>query len=496
MDVARGRHAGAFDRSTKLLSRIAVIGVGPAGLDRLSSNAVAALTDPGVTVIARTLSHPAIDELAKQRTVLAGDDLYEQSDSFEDVYEALAQRVVKLADAGPVVFAVPGSPSVGEFTVPRLRRLAQAEGHEFTIMGAESFVDVICAELGIDPIERGLQVLDARQLPDPLPLHVPTIIAQVDVAVVAADVLSRLSELLGDDATVTVAIDVGSPEARLEQKTIGELDPSIASLRTSLVVDPAAVGWLGVVEIMRHLRLSCPWDREQTHHSIVANLTEEAAELADALSALPVSAPEGTPDFGAYADVEEELGDVLLQVLFHVVMGEQAEALRPDAVAQVLIDKLVRRHPHVFGDESAETADEVLGTWERAKSAEKHRATIFDGVPSGLAALGKAEKVQQRAATVGFDWTDSEPVYAKLAEEIDELQRARTPAEQVHELGDVLFTVVNLARKLGIGPEVALRQTVDRFQRRMMSMETKADLAALTPDELETLWESAKSEEE
>lgn len=454
------------------------------------------LSDPSYTVLARTIEHPALSELADLRPVVTGDDLYESEPSFEAVYDRLADRVIELAGVGPVIFAVPGSPSVGEFAVGRVRRRASELGWEVEVVGGESFVDVICSELGIDPLERGLQILDGRDLPDPLPLHLPTIIAQVDLPVVAADVLARLGDLLGEDAPITVAVDIGGPSARLETVPIGTLDPSIASLRTSLIVEPRPVGWFGAVDVMRKLRTECPWDAEQTHHSILANLTEEAAELAEALARLPLDAPGGSIDHGAYADVEEELGDVLLQVLFHIAMGEEAGVLRPDAVGQVLIDKLVRRHPHVFGDEQVDSAGAVLDVWERTKAAEKGPRALFEGIASDLEPLNRAEKVQNRAQQVGFDWASVEPVYAKLLEEIGELQAATTHAGRVHELGDVFFTVINLARHLQVGSEVALRRAVHRFQRRMNWMQQRTDLMASSPDELEAWWAAAKDEEE
>ncbi len=476
------------------------MGVGPSGFDRVPEVTARLLKDEANVVIARTGRHPAIAELTRIRTVITGDDLYDEAGSFAEVYDRLADRVLEAAEQRRVVFAVPGSPAVGEFTVSRIRRLAADRNLTVEVIGAESFVDAICSELAIDPLEQGLQVLDGRDLPDPIPLHVPTIIAQVDLPVVAADVLARLGELVGEDAPITVATDVGGPDAQVITVPIGQLDPSIATVRTSLVVDAQPVGWWGAIDIMRRLRRECPWDAQQTHHSIIANLTEEAAELAEALAGLPAGAPNGDPDFGAYADVEEELGDVLLQVLFHIAMGEPSGGLSPDGVGQMLVEKLVRRHPHVFGDATAESAADVLEVWEQAKALERAQdigaRSLFDGVARGLHAIGKAQKVQERAAQVGFDWTDAEPVYAKLAEEIAELRSAVTGEDRLHELGDVLFTAINLARHLDVGPEVALRTAVGRFQGRMEWMESNAELAACTAAELEVLWQAAKDEEE
>ena len=493
MDPSR-RHDAASDHRGSLNHRLVIVGVGPGELDRLPGSTRDLLLDPTFHLIVRTTSHPGLAQLAAAREAVSGDDLYESADDFESVYDELAARVMGHHEEGPVIFAVPGSPSVGEFTVQRIRRLAAARGVTVELVGAESFIDAVCAEVGIDPLEHGLQVLDGRDLPDPFPLHVPTIIAQVDVPVIAADVLSRLAELLGDDAPITVVTDAGGEQASIETRPIKDFDSSIASLRTSLVIEPQRpTGWLGVIDIMRTLRSECPWDAEQTHHSLIANLTEEAAELAEALAALPAAGDE--PDFGAYADVEEELGDVLLQVLFHVAIGEPSGALRADAVAQTLINKLTGRHPHVFGDELVDNAEDVLEVWERAKVAEKGNRGLFDGVAQHLEPLTKAAKVQERASRVGFDWDLADPVFAKLREEIAELAAAETAEAKLHELGDVLFTVVNLARHLNIGPELALRTAIQRFERRLKWMESHGDLVAASSSDLERWWEAAKDDE-
>ena len=246
---------------------------------------------------------------------------------------------------------------------------------------------------------------------------------------------------------------------------------------------------------MRRLRAECPWDREQTHHSLVRNLVEETYELVEALSLLPVEAPSGEPDFVAYDEVEDELGDVLLQVLFHGTMAGEAGAFDIEDIAERLREKLVRRHPHVFGDVEAWSPQEVLQNWEKIKQDEKQRSSLMDDVPDGLPGMERAAKVQRRAATVGFDWERPAQVMDKVREEVAELEEVlddRVEAE--HELGDLLFSAVNLARHLHIDPEVALRRAVDRFGRRFRQMEKTGELDGMSPDELNTLWEAAKAD--
>jgi MazG family protein len=373
---------------------------------------------------------------------------------------------------------------------------AQKAGVDVIVLGAESFIDAVLAEVGIDPLRDGLRVMDGRDMPDPLVLDAPTIIGHVDLPVVLADVAARLDRVLPEGAPVKVLVDLRSATERVVETTVEAIDPELAGYRTSLFIDAEPGGLIGAVRTMRKLRRECPWDREQTHQSIVKNLVEEAYELAHALSMLPPEAPGGEPDFVAYADVEDELGDVLLQVLFQSTMASEAGAFDIDDVAEVLRQKLVRRHPHVFGDVEVGSPDEVLANWDRIKEGEKaERASQLDGIPSGLSGLTRAEKLQVRAAKVGFDWDGPEPVFAKVVEELDELREIGDSTEALHEVGDLLFAAVNLARHLGVDPEVAMRRAGDRFEARFRRVEKMGPLDGLSLEELDARWETAKRAE-
>ena len=257
-------------------------------------------------------------------------------------------------------------------------------------------------------------------------------------------------------------------------------------------------GLLGLIAINRVLRRKCPWDRKQTHHTLLTHLIEEAYETADAIGALSHAAPDDDPDFGVYAEVEEELGDLLLQVIFHATLASEAGAFDIDEVAESIRRKLVDRHPHVFGDVEASDADEVLANWEQIKKAEKNRESLMDDIPVGMPGVARAMKVQKRARSVGFDWDEPAKVVAALREELVELEDAAGDPEAVaDELGDVMFTTVNLARHLGVDPEVALRSTVDKFVRRFRAMEQSftdqsSDVSDASAAELEQAWETAK----
>jgi tetrapyrrole methylase family protein/MazG family protein len=238
----------------------------------------------------------------------------------------------------------------------------------------------------------------------------------------------------------------------------------------------------------------CPWDREQTHRSLVPYLIEETYEAVDAIAA------------GQPAALKEELGDLALQIAFHAQLAAEVGAFTLDDVFRACADKLIRRHPHVFDARAgrAHTADDVVGQWDAIKQREGKPArgpSLLDGAPKGLPALAKAQHVQIRAARVGFDWAQAEDVLAKLDEEVAELRDAVAGGDSTkidHELGDVLFTVVNLARRLNLDPESSLRGSLARFASRFAYMERAAGrpLAQLGAHELDRLWEQAKMHQE
>ncbi|MGZ5384816.1 MAG: MazG nucleotide pyrophosphohydrolase domain-containing protein, partial [Acidimicrobiia bacterium] len=354
-----------------MAGHITIVGLGPGDYERIPTETRQKLLDPGTRVMVRTLEHPAARHLSELRVVESGDDVYGSAETFDAVYQRLAERVVEAASHAPVVFAVPGSPFVGERTPGLIRELAKRAGISVEVVGGESFLDLVLSEVGVDPIGDGLVVLNGHHLPDPILLQLPTIITQVDVPMVLIDVREALARLLPAETPITVLMDLGTGQARIETVALEALAGEYAGLRTSLFLNGMQVGLPGLIATMRRLRAECPWDREQTHHSLVRNLVEETYELVEALARLPVEAPAGEPDFIAYEDVEDELGDVLLQVLFHSTMASDAGAFDIEDVAERLREKLVRRHPHVFGEVEAATAQAVVENWEKIKQEEK-----------------------------------------------------------------------------------------------------------------------------
>lgn len=473
-----------------------VVGLGPGDLDRLEDLPRSVLMDPERKVLVRTLQHPAAHQLAALRPVESGDGLYESGDDLESVYRRLAEWVTQEAHRGEVAYAVPGSPFVGERSVVLLRELAGQAGIRVEVIVGESFLDLLFARLQLDPLSTGLQVLDGRALPDPLLLQVPTVIAQVDRPAVLADVKASLGKLLPSETPITVLQELGGHEELIERVPLADLDHRRPGPRAALFLEPPPVGWPGLVATVRRLRLECPWDARQTHQSLVRHLIEEAYEVAEVIGRLAPQAPGGEPDYPAYLDLEAELGDLLLQAVFHANLAREAGVFDVEEVAEGIRRKLVRRHPHVFGEVVVSGADEVIQNWERLKQQEEQRGSLMDDVPEGLPALARAAKLQRRASSLGFDWPAPRPVAEKLAEEVEELREVLDdPAAAEEELGDVLFSVVNLSRHLHLDPDMALRRAVDRFARRFRKMEQMGSLEGLSLEELDARWEAVKDGE-
>ncbi len=276
------------------------------------------------------------------------------------------------------------------------------------------------------------------------------------------------------------------------------LSASIAMPLVPLPPQSAHYSWDDLVEIMARLRMGCPWDREQTHRTLVPYLIEETYEVVEAI------------ELAHLEGLCEELGDLLLQVLFHAQLATEVGKFGIADVVDALANKMVRRHPHVFGDAVIEDVDAQWRSWEQLKALEKtgrDRKSRLDGIPRHLGALQRGQRMQEKASRVGFDWPNLRGVLAKVTEEMDELREAwGDPAAAIpkpddgrvrEELGDVFFSLVNLSRALGIDAETAMREANEKFYRRFAFMEERAGaggkkLSELSLDELEELWELAK----
>lgn len=463
--------------------RIVVVGLGPAGADLVTTGVLEAIERVAVRFL-RTDRHPSAGVVGP---ATAFDDIYEAATDLEAVYLGIVERLLAAAaSAGEVLYAVPGSPLVAERTVELL--LAEPRV-EVELVPAMSFLDLVWARLGVDPVARGVRVVDGHRFAvEAAGERGPLLVAQCDSPWVLSEVKLAVED--ADPPPVTVLQRLGLPGERIVTVDWNALDREIVpdhltSLWIPELAAPVAAELANFADVVRTLRERCPWDREQTHATLTRYVLEEAYEVVEAVEA-------GDP-----ALLAEELGDLLLQVFLHAAIASQAGEFTVADVARGISDKMVRRHPHVFGDVLVDGADDVRRNWERIKGEEKGAVAggALAGVDGSLPALLYAAKLGKRAAGVGFDWQSVEPVFAKVEEELAEL-RAVTSAE---ELGDVLFAVVNLARHLGHDPESALRIAAAKFRRRFevverLAAEGQVDLAAAGEGLLDQLWEQAKRE--
>ncbi|WP_010279370.1 bifunctional methyltransferase/pyrophosphohydrolase YabN [Paenibacillus senegalensis] len=486
---------------------ITVVGLGTGDENQLTLGSWNLIRQAAIVYL-RTEHHPVVKFLKENGVLFQSfDSIYEEKDSFDEVYEEIASRLIQAAGQadGPIVYAVPGHPSVAERTTRLLEQKGREAGVEINCLGGESFLDQAFLKFGFDPID-GFQLLDGTDLiMEQINPALHTLIAQVYDSFTASDAKLALMEWYPDDYPVYIghALGVRGEEVIL-QVPLYELDRVEGYGNLSIIWVPAVQqqelrhrSFQRAVDIVAALRSpgGCPWDQEQTHASIRSNLIEETYEV---IETIDNNDPEA---------MCEELGDLLLQVLMHARMEEEAGMFTVRDVIQGLNDKLVRRHPHVFGDHAASNAEEALGRWDAIKQEEKRskgenleELSVLAGIPPALPSLNMAFKLQKKAAKVGFDWDDADQVVDKLLEEVQELRQEinqQHKEKQREEMGDLLFSAVNLARFLKIDPEEALSAANRKFRQRFEYMERKLRLKGQKIDqtdlqEMEDYWQEAK----
>ncbi|MEN9646046.1 MAG: hypothetical protein RL238_2715 [Actinomycetota bacterium] len=473
-----------------------VVGLGPGGTDHVTQHTLGVIAAMPHRYL-RTARHPSASLVPDAITF---DDVYEQADTFADVYAEIADRLVHAAtEHGEVLYAVPGSPLVLERTVATLRGDSRVD---VTVHPAMSFLDVAYARLGIDPVEAGITLVDGHEFATAAAGNTgPLLVAHTHANWVLSDIKLAVESATGDEPVVILQ-RLGTDDERITRTTWAELDRTVeADHLTSIYVPhlgaPVGAELVRFHQLARTLREQCPWDQEQTHRSLVRYLLEETYEVVDALEALDPDDP-STDDA-----LVEELGDLLYQIEFHATIAEQEGRFTMADVAQGVHDKLVRRHPHVFGDVVADDTGTVLSNWDAIKREEKQRTSVFEGIPTSQPSLSYADAVQRKAAKLGFDWPDVDGALPKIAEEAEELREVAHGGDDARvrdELGDLLFAVVNVARHLGVEPEVALRAATQKFRGRFEQVEVLArergiDLHTAGLTALDALWDEVKAGE-
>ena len=469
---------------------LTIVGLGPGapGLLTVQASEVIRGADP---LYLRTEKHPVVEHLPGGLNIVSFDEAYIRAETFEGVYEEIADALRAAAEDRDIVYAVPGDPSIGETTVVLLRRA----GLEVRVIPGVSFVEPACRLIELDPVESGLQLADALDLKNLEPSR-PALVAQVFSRWAASEVKLAALKRYPEDARVGILHDLSLLSERVRWTTLAELDRSDDFDHLTSVFLPAlapernvkTIEGLRAIVTRLHGPDGCPWDREQTHQSLRKDLLEETYEVLEAL------------DAGEPGHLAEELGDLLNQVVFHAQIAAEAGDFELEEVIEAIASKLVRRHPHVFGEVEVSGTADVLRNWENIKREEKGGEgpnSTLDRVPKTLPALHQASGVLERAGRDGFKWPTVEDIFAKVVEELEEMQRAATPEEREEELGDLLFNLVNAGRYMGIDSESALRRAIEKFRTRFAIVEAKArerslSLGDLDREGLMALWEEAK----
>ncbi len=439
---------------------IRVVGLGPGDEDLVTRRTLRLITDAPVVRL-RTRMHPAAAALID---VLSYDHWYDEASSFDDLYARIVQDLAQLAATSPndeVVYAVPGSPVVAERTVELLRARKDVV---VVCEPAVSVIDVACAALEIDPVAQGLRIVDALDSVEPFRGPGPLLVLQT----YSPEVMSVVATRLHPSTEVSVLFHLGLRDEEVVVMRARELAGfTKADHLTSLWIE----GIRGVGEAMedlvslaRQLRAECPWDQEQTHRSLTKHLLEESYEALDALEAFGEAQQRGEVDAELVEHVQEELGDVLYQIVFHAELGDEEDLFTLATIADSLRGKLISRHPHVFGDTEVRDVTDVLDRWETLKQKEKGRTSVIDGVPTQLPALALYTKLLAKGELVGREKRDPLEARDAAVAAMGQLQFDPKVAGDVASIdgvapawANVLVSLLEAARFAGVDLEGVLR---------------------------------------
>lgn len=457
---------------------LSVVGLGPAGPE-LVSTAVLAVLDEADQVFLRTARHPAASVVTARRPDAASfDGRYEESSDFAAVYEAIVAELCTAARTSLVCYAVPGSPVVCERTVELLRSAAADGSLELRVLPAMSYLDLAWDRLALDPVRAQVVLADAADFSVAAARGAPVLVSQAWSRGVLSEMKLAVEEP-GDDDVAVILHHLGLPDEVVVTVPWPELDRTLEPDHLTAVFvpslsDPPAAALVELDATVAHLRRHCPWDRMQTHGSLLRHLLEESYEAIEAIEAL------GDDPAGASAEVaahvEEELGDLLGQVVFHARLATEEGLFALSDVVRSLTRKLVTRHPHVFGDASASSAAEVVENWERSKDLAKGRAHLFEGMPAAMPALARAEKAERKLKSVGLGWERSQVGDEELAGILARCVAAAADeeADADEPAGEALLLLTRRLAAAGVDAEAALRRALSRLGARLETLEEEA----------------------
>lgn len=479
---------------------IKIVGLGPGAKEALTIGTVWEL-EKCRNIFLRTEKHPTVDYLEEKNINFSTyDSIYDTMESFDEVYLNIAKDLIeKHNELGDLVYAVPGHPLVAEKSVFNLIEECKKNNIEYKVIPAVSFIDAMMEALMIDPIE-GLKVIDAFDINNViLDKRIGTVITQVYNPLIASEVKLKLLEQYDDETEIFYVRAAGiEGQESIRKIPLYELDMQEDIDYLTSIYIPKDLNnkkdfndLLEIVEILRGEN-GCPWDREQTHKSLEKALVEESYEVIDAI--------DREDDNGLI----EELGDVLLQVVFHASIGKEDGYFDINEIIAGICHKMISRHPHVFGKlDNINTSQDVLVKWDELKKEERGYDTLWEemnGITKGLPSLLRAHKVQNKAKKAGFDFEDITSAIDKLKEEIQEVidvYNTKNMDKIKDEVGDLLFSCVNIARLLNVDEELALNSTIDKFIKRFSYIEKNMkdkglDFQGVNLEEMNKLWEESK----
>lgn len=479
---------------------INIVGLGPGSEDALTLGTLKLLKDCK-NIYLRTEKHPTVNYLKELNIEFETfDNIYEKSNKFDDVYNSIAMDIIKVyKESKDIIYAVPGHPLVAEKSVENLIKMCDENDIPYKILPAVSFIDSILEIMKIDPIN-GIKIVDAFNIKNEvLDKRIGTIVTQVYDKFIASEVKLQLMNYYGDEYEIFFIRGAGIKGIETIKKIkLFELDreEEIDYLTSLYIPDDKQDNikdfheLLNIMEVLRG-NDGCPWDKEQNHATLKRYLIEESYELLEAIDSKDEDM------------IIEELGDVLFQIVFHCQIAKEEGYFNINNVITNICNKMIHRHPHVFKNKVVNSSEQVLDNWDKIKKKEKGFETYTDElrhIAKTLPSLIRAEKVQKKAANVGFDWDKVEDALDKVYEELNEVKdvyKNKNREKILEELGDLIFSAVNVSRFLDIDPENALNYTIEKFINRFEYIEKCAskqgkNLKDITLEEMDKLWEEAK----